>query len=669
VSYGKIFKLDLEDNLGIVTFDVPGEPMNTWTEEALNEFFSLLDDLESKVDLRGLIFVSGKKGNYHSGANLKFIGSIESREKLSAMLDKTHQAFNRLGRAPFVSLAAINGHCLGGGYEFALACSVRMAQESKTTMIGLPETSLGLFPGGGGTQRLSRLIGPAAIDLILSGKVLPPQKAKEFGMVDKIIDADADLIEESKKYIKNIIEGKEKPERIAHDFSAIDAHAEEARKQVLKSSRGRELPGPLTAIKAIQEGVKLSLEEGLEKEKNYFTDVAFSKEARGSIHTFFLKTETEKPVAKASPDFKPKSLNKVALLGFGFMGRGIAIELLRRTQLSVVVKDTPEMIEKGTGFVKKMLEDMASKNKLQNSPEELINRLIPISEYNEQLKDADLVIEAVYEDKKVKKEVYGELSSLLNDDCIIVSNTSTIPIDQMAPNVSNPDRFAGLHFFSPVWKMQLVEVVKGAETSLETIANLFNFVGQIKKRPIKCNDNPGFVVNALLLPYFLKMYDLLDQGVPIENIDRAMVKFGLPVGPMRLIDEMGIDVHYYAFLALGVEPPDIVKRAIADERYGFKKSGKGYFLEDGSVDPGVIPLINPSDFKKAMDLEEIQNILYKTFVEKGKELLEQGVVDSPKAIDVGMIWGVGFPPEKGGPMKWADLTGLSYQVKGSLFYG
>ncbi len=668
MSHGNIFQLHQENNLATVVLNDPGQPMNTWTEEALQEFFSLLDELEMIKGLQGVVFISGKPGNFHSGANLKYINSLNSHEELSRILDKTHEAFNRLEKASFTSLAAINGHCLGGGYEFALACTARIAKDSKNTVIGLPETQLGLLPGGGGTQRLSRLIGPAAIELILSGKTLPAKQAQEKGLIDRVTGADSDLAEEAKEYLKTIITGKEKLNRPSHDFSNINSIAAEVRKQALKASRGRELPGPMMAIKSIEDGVNLTLEEGLEKEKEYFLDVALSREAKGSIHTFFLKTETDRPASLVSAGFQAKPIRKIAVIGFGNMGRGITIDLLRRMKIPVMVKDNPDMLKKGSEFVRKILLDMAEKNKLKDPVEQLTDLLIPVSEYNDQIDDVDLVIEAVFEETKTKQEAFKDITSRVSEDCLLVSNTSTIPIDKMAPFVSNPERFAGLHFFSPVWRMELVEIVKGANTGQETLNNLLAFSGNMRKRPIVCKDNPGFVVNALLLPYFLKMYDLMEQGVPIESIDQAMVKFGLPLGPVRLIDEMGIDVHYYAFIALGMEPPAIVKRVFNDGRYGFKKSGKGYFLGDGSVDPEVLDLIAPDQNDPGLSLEEIQHNLYKAFVIRGKELLDQGIVDSPKAIDVGMIWGIGFPPEKGGPMKWADLTGLSEQIQGKPFY-
>ncbi len=668
MSADKVFKIEVDDGIAFVTMDLPGEPMNTWTDEFLNGYSSMVESLGERKDLKGLILLSGKPHNFHSGANLKFLEQFETREELSKALDGTHKALNSMENVGFPTVAAINGHCLGGGYELALACTARVAKESKTTVIGLPECLVGLFPGGGGTQRLLRLIGYPAFELILTGKNLTASQALEAGLVDHCVASDGDLLAEAKELLVGIINGNVSLKRPQFDSSGLDMVADTARKQTLKATRGREIPGPMLAIKAMQEGGKLSLAEGLAIEKEYFLDVALSTQAKGSIHTFFLKTETDKPANMIPRGFEPRPLKKLAILGFGTMGRGIAIEVLRRMRIPLVVKDTPEALEQGQKFLQKILGGMAEKKRLPAPVDELLSLLVPVSDFNDQFGDVDLVIEAVFEDPKVKDEVYGQLMGYIDKNCLVASNTSTIPISRMTGAVSNPQRFAGAHFFSPVWKMELLEIIRGKETSDETIYNLLNFAAEIRKRPVICKDNPGFIVNAILLPYFLKIYDLLEKGVSIEMIDQAMIAFGMPVGPVRLIDEIGIDVHYKAFGAMGIEPPAILEKVIEDGRYGFKKSGKGFFLGDGSVDPAVQSMIEVKDKLLEFSIEEVQLEFYQAMVKKGNELLNSGVVDNPKDIDVAMIWGVGFPPDKGGLMKWADLTGLSREIRGSNFY-
>jgi len=660
------FRLTYDNSIAVVTIDVPDRPMNTWTEEAVRSFYALLDDLEKLSDAKAVVFISGKAGNFHSGADLNVLETMTNREETANALDVFHTAFNRLGGLKFPTVAAIDGHCLGGGLEFALACTARIAKNSKSTLLGLPECTLGIFPGAGGTQRLPRLIGIPAIELILKGTMFPASKALELGVIDRLVPADGDLQAGAINFATDLITGKAEHKRPEHDFSQIDQIAEFARKEVLKVTRGREIPGPILAIKAMQEGLKVSLTEGLGIEKKFFVEAVLSKEAKGSIHTFFLKTMSDKPRSMMRKGFELKPISKVGILGFGTMGRGIAIDILRNMKIPVVVKDVEKALEPGSAFVRKILEGMASKNKLRDSVDDLMGLLSVTTDYGDELSKVDLVIEAVFEDINVKEQVYGELSKCVSPDCIIATNTSSIPMDSMSAYVSNPERFGGLHFFSPVWLMQLVEVIRGEKTDQETIDSLINFSASIRKRPIVCKDNPGFVVNAVLFPYFMDSLTFLESGISIEAIDGAFVKFGMPIGPIRLLDEVGIDVGYNVIRGKGVKQ-ETLKRVVESGRLGLKKSGKGFFLKDGSVDPDVLPLIVIKENKQISD-EEIQVRVLTGMVGVGKDLLDCGIVTDPRMIDIGMIWGTGYPPEKGGPLKWSDLTGLSEKLYGKTFY-
>ncbi|MCD6571070.1 MAG: enoyl-CoA hydratase/isomerase family protein [Deltaproteobacteria bacterium] len=667
MSISKNFDFKVEEDVGIITIDVPDAPMNTWTEDGIKEFGELVGELEKRDDLKGVILISGKSNNFHAGANLNMLQAMKNRKDVLDGLDLFHSAFNKMESFKFPVIAAINGHCLGGGLELALACTARIAKESPTTIIGLPECLVGVFPGGGGTQRLPRLIGYNAVDLILRGKTLPAAKALEAGIIDRVVGADADILEEAKKFLDEIVSKKVELKRPTQDLSQIDDIAEMARQGVLKVTRGREIPGPMLAIKAIKDGVKVSFKEGIEIEKNCFADVVLSDQAKGGINTFFLKIMSDKPRSMMSKGFEPKPLRKAAVLGFGTMGRGIIVEMLRRMQVPVIVKDIPEALEPGKAALRKILDGMAQRKRLKVPVDDLMNLLIVTSEYIDDFKDVDIVVEAVFEDPKVKAEVYKELCEIVPEDCILASNTSSIPITQLAKDVKNPERFVGTHFFSPVWRMELLEIIRGEKTSQETVDNALNFAAAIRKRPIVCRDNPGFVVNAMLFPYFTTSLDLIGKGVPIEKVDKAMTSFGMPVGPIRLIDEVGIDVPYKAMKSMGVTPPEVLKNVVEAGRYGVKKSGKGFFLVDGSVDPEVLPLI-PAKEKKDMTEEEIQDLLFTEMLKIAKELLDHKIVDDPRAVDIGMVWGTGFPPDKGGPLKWADLTGVSERLFGKKFY-
>ena len=665
-----IFPYQIEDGLAVVTFDVKGEAVNTWTDEALIDFGETIRSLEEEKDaIKGIIFISGKPSNFHAGANLKTITDPNDSEGTDKVISRFHRDFFRMENLGVPTLAAINGACMGGGYELALAMTARMATDSPRTLIGLPECNVGLFPGGGGTQRLPRLIGYQAIELILKGKTLPSAKAFELGMIDRVVPEKDDLLVRAKEFILELIEGKVQLKRTQHDFTDLDSIIDLARQTVLKATRGRELPSHKLVLKAIHEGLKAPLEEALAIERKYFLQVAVTPEAKGSINTFFLKTYTDKPAGMIPKGFEPKPLKKIAMLGFGTMGRGIIIDILRRMQVPVVVKDLPEALGPGQEFVKKILQGMADNGRLKGSVDSLCDLIKPVSEWTDEFKDVDLVIEAVFEDPALKAEVYKELCNTVRDDCLIASNTSSIPVTELAKNVTNPGRFCGAHFFSPVWMMQLLEVIRGKETDEDTINNLLNFCAAIRKRPVVCNDYPGFVVNAMLFPYFVKTYEILEAGVTIEKIDQAMAGFGFPVGPIRLTDEVGIDVIHFIFTkSLGQKAPQTIENVVKAGRLGRKKSGKGFFLEDGSVDPEVLPLIPTNAEPKDCTINELQDMLFLPFVEVGKALLEKGIVSDPRSIDTGAIWGIGFPADKGGPMKWADLTGLSRKLYGSDFY-
>ncbi len=663
----KIFSLKrAEGNIGILTFNVFDESMNTWTKAAIAAFGEIVAELEKSKDLSGLIVISGKPTNFCAGANLKMVEELKDAAEGLALIRSSHDGFNRLAALPYPVVAAINGVCAGGGLELALVCTGRIATDAKSSLIGLPECNVGLFPGGGGTQRLPRLIGYGAIELILKGKLLPAAKALEQGIIDRVIPAEANLLAEARAFLQEIVAGRADLKRPVQDLSQIGAIAAMARDGVLKTTKGRWIPGPMLAIKAMEEGLMCPLAEGLEIEIKYFMKTAMSNEAKGSINTFFIKTLTDKPQGMMAKGFVPKPVKKAAVLGFGTMGRGIIIEILRNMQIPVIVKDFPETFEAGKVFVRKILDGMAQKKRLKTPVEELMALLSTTAEYGPEFKEVDLVVEAVFEDMKVKEQTYKELCSAVRDDCIIASNTSSIMITTMSRHVSHPERFGGAHFFSPVWMMQLVEIVRGEATSQQTVDNLLNFAAAIRKRPIVCKDNPGFVVNALLVPYYIGTLGYIEAGNSIETVDGAMVAFGMPLGPIRLIDEVGIDIPYKAFLGAGIRQ-DTLRHVVEAGRLGLKKSGKGFFLADGTVDPEVLPLIARRPPQEAT-AEEIRMGCLTAMVQVGKDLLDRKVVDDPRMIDVGMIWGTGFPPDKGGPMKWADLIGLSERLYGKTFY-
>lgn len=420
-------------------------------------------------------------------------------------------------------------------------------------------------------------------------------------------------------------------------------------------------------MRALAEGLKTSLDDGLKLEKKYFIDhVACSKEAEGSIHTFQLKNLSSKAKNMIAPGYVPNPVKKAAVIGFGAMGRGIVISILSTMAIPVVVKDTPEAIGPGLAFVEKILRKQADKGRVKTRVEDLMKLIIPITEYGAELRDVDLAIEAVFEDMGVKHMVYGELCKVIPDTCILATNTSNLLVEDLSKGATYPGRFAGLHFFSPVWLMELVEVVAAPATAPEVRDDLIGFVTSLRKRPLVCKDSPGFVANSVMDPMMIDTYDILESGCPIEQLDRAMKAFGMPVGPVRLADEIGLDVSYHIFKERNIHIQTL-KNMVDDHRYGQKKCGKGFFLADGSVDPDAVKLIAVREHKTFTD-EEIQNRILEDQVRAGKRLLDNGVVSDPRFIDIGMLWGSNYPADKGGPMKWSDLSGMSMRLFGKNFY-
>ena len=655
-----VFKIS--EGIAIITFNRP-EILNALSTEALKEFSNALDEIHANEDVRVLILTGAGEKSFVAGADIKEFSTFNPL-KAKSFSEMGHSLMNKLQELPIPVIAAVNGFALGGGCEVAMACDFICASEN--AIFGLPEITLGIIPGFGGTQRLPRLIGLSAMELILKGSVFPAAQALTLGVVDRLVPADSDLLADSIEFLKEIIGGDADLQRVEHDFETIDVVAEQAQQAMLKATKGREIPGHTLAIASMRDGLKVSLEEGLKIEINNFAEAVVSNQAKGSIHTFFLKTMSDKPKSMMTKGFEPRKINKVAILGFGNMGRGIAINILKDSKMQVLVKEIPEAIEAGKEFVHKILTGMYEKKRLKTPVDELMARLTVVPEFSEEFKDVDLVIEAVFEDLKVKEQVYGELCEIVSDECLIVSNTSSIPLDTIAPFVKNPKRFAGVHFFSPAWIMQLVEVIRGEKTDQQTVDNLLNFVGAIRKRPVVCRDNPGFVVNALLFPYFLAALDFLECGNSIEEIDKAFVQFGMPVGPIRLADEVGIDVLNNIMMGMGIRQ-DTLNNFVADDRFGVKKSGKGFFLRDGSVDQEGLSFVAAKHDKK-LSATEMQDIVMVKMIAIGHDLLERKIVDDPRMIDIGMIWGSGFPADKGGPLKWADLTGLSDNQFGEKFY-
>ena len=675
---GQHLKLEsLSDGLALLTFDTPGQKVNTFSVAVLSEFSDCVAELAKRTDLRGLLFTSGKQGQFIAGADLTEISS--SAEATAASIERGHRIFSAFSELPFPTVALINGACMGGGTELVLSMDYRLAAEGPQTKIGLPEVKIGLFPGWGGTQRLPRLVGlDASIEIITSGEPVDGKRATEIGLVydcvpaDKLIAEATYLIEESHRTgeWKEIRHRRDQPYGLSDDqFNFAFAIAEGA---VKAKTRGQ-YPAPLLALKAIKDGINRPLEEGLAIEKALFREVGSTPIAANLIAQFFNTTRLQKENGVDTPGVQARNIQSVGVLGAGLMGAGIATACARRGVKASMVDVDNARVENGIKSARKVVEDRIAIGRA--TPTELADLLsrLTATTSRQALAECDLVVEAVTENEQLKTQIIGELASVVRHDAIFASNTSTISITRLAKAWPVPEQFAGMHYFSPVDRMPLVEIVRGEKTSDETVVSLVALSKKIGKTPIVVRDCPGFLVNRILMPYMAEALVLLEEGVDMDRIDAVATKWGMPVGPIALYDLVGIDVGYYAGRVLQDGYAD---RAVATPLLGQlvelgrlgKKTGKGFRSMDKKgkfvSDPEVQQLI-AKRVQKKIDLsdEEIADRLFLCMAFEAARAMDDKIARQPGDVDMAMILGVNFPAFRGGPLRWCDTEGAAKLIE------
>ncbi len=580
------------DSIALVTFNQPKSRANTLNQAVLKELESVVFTLGRRQDVRGLIFKSGKPGMFIAGADLNELGAtlgdpLQAQRLTLRGLD----LFASFEKLPFPTAAAIEGACVGGGLELVLSFDYRLASNHPKTEIGLPEVKIGLIPGWGGTQRLSRLIGPAlAAELICAGETVNAQRARELGIVFDTVPGER-LLNEALRILKWTQESKEweairrrkrQPVGVSEDqHSYIFAVA---RGQVMAKTKGQ-LPAPLAALNAIEKGCNLPLDEGLKVETESFAPLVGSPISRNLIAVFFMTQRLQKDPGVADSKIQPKPVERVGVLGAGIMGSGIAGAHIRRGIPVAILDTVPAALEKGAAAITKVMQTRIEIGRMK--PDEMVASLGRLSTTGSlaAMADRDVVIEAVIENEAAKIDLYRQLEPLLRPDAILASNTSTISISRMAQSFSRPERvgqFAGIHFFNPVDRMQLVEVIRGEKTSDQTVVTLVSLAKRIGKTPIVVRDCPGFLVNRILFPYINESLALLEEGAEPRAIDQAAVAFGMPMGPITLNDLVGLDTSLYAGRVVNTAFADRAKKTrILDElvaagRLG-QKSGAGFY--------------------------------------------------------------------------------------------
>ena len=664
--------LEVKDGIGIVRLNDPARPVNVISEGLLREMGDILRRLEEgEGGVRAAVIVSEKKGTWIAGADIEEFKGFRTPADAEAASRAGQEMLNRLERLPIPVVAAIDGAALGGGLETALACTYRIATDGPKTKLGLPEVQLGIIPGAGGTQRLPRLVGlRTALDLMLTGKQLDARRARKAGIVDEVVPA-AILLDVATKAARELADRTREPkggrptgspDRMENLLPMRRLIFSKARQGVMQKTHGL-YPAPLRLLKVVERGIDKPIDQGFALEAKAFGELAVTPEARSLVHVFFTST-----AAKNDPGLegvKPASLDQVAVVGAGFMGAGIAA-VSAEAGLRVRLKDvTPEQAGKGLRTARETLTKRARRKKLKRfEVTRITDRVQPTTEYTG-FRTSDVVVEAVFEDVELKHRVLREIEDASTGDTVVGTNTSTIPIARLAEGVQRPEQVIGLHFFSPVDKMPLLEIITHQGTSDRVVATSHAYAKKIGKTPIIVNDSPGFFVNRILTPYMAEAALLLEEGVRMDEIDRAMTGWGFPVGPVTLYDEVGLDVAQKAGTIMAaafadrMTPSDVVDRMVADGRLG-RKNGKGFYkYEDnkkGAPDEAVYALIGGPP-RREMATEEIQERLALVMVNEAVRTLEEGVLRSARDGDVGAVFGIGFPPFRGGPFWYVDREG------------
>jgi len=671
------------DHVAWLVLDDPAKKVNTLSSRFFDWFEGIVGDLEREPPA-ALVIVSGKADGFVAGADLEELLQVGDQAAVLAMLGRGHDLMQRIAGLPFPTVAAIHGACLGGGLELALACRYRVATEHKKTKLGLPEVQLGLIPGLGGTQRLPRLIGvPAALDLILTGKQLDARRARKAGLVDDTCHPN-DLAEAARRWAGKKADAAAPSLGIARratDFLARSPLADrlifdKARAQTLAKTGGH-YPAPLVAIDVVHDGLKLPLRRALDVEAGAFSVLVVSETAKNLISIFFAKNDVEARASRIARGARP--LPQIGVLGAGFMGAGIA-QVLAAKGVPIVLKDRDlPSLGRGIAFSAQQFRELVKRRRLTEAESRIaMARIHGTAAYDASFHRLPLVIEAVFEDVAVKHAVIRETEAVAPEDLIFASNTSAIPIASLATASRRPENVVGMHFFSPVAKMPLVEVIRHPKTSDAAVAAVVEAGRIMGKTVIVVNDGPGFFTSRVLGTMLNEAAWMLAEGASIRQVDGAMTAWGWPVGPFALLDEVGLDVggHVAEIVreALGarLDPPPVFARMIEDKRLGRKgkrgfylyedePKGKGKEKKEKQVDEAVYALLGWQ--AKPIADEEIVERCWMQMLNETARCIEEGIISNPADIDIGVIFGFGFPPFRGGLLREADRVGLATIVE------
>jgi 3-hydroxyacyl-CoA dehydrogenase / enoyl-CoA hydratase / 3-hydroxybutyryl-CoA epimerase len=671
---GSIFHLEVgEDRLATLTFDSPDKRVNVFTRGALAELERLLDDLGSRRDIGCLILLSGKGGSFIAGADVEEIARVTDPLEAEAGSRAGQRLFAAWEALPFPTVAALRGICLGGGTEMALASTYRVVSDRSDTKIGLPEVRLGILPGWGGSTRLPRLIGIAeSLDMILTGRNVDGRKALRLGLVDALMP-ESRFLDTVRDFARARM-GTSRSDEGGLDFKELLLEKnpvgrkvlfDQARKKTLEETRGH-YPAPLRAIEVVRVGIEDGRQAGFDAEARALGELATGRISKNLVHVFQL-TEASKR-EKGLPGAQPREIHATAVLGAGVMGGGIAQLVANETDLPVRMKDVKvEALASGMQHAAGLFERLVQRRRM-TAPEarRKMALLQPTLDYSG-FGRVDLVVEAIVEKMELKADVFAETARHVPEGAVLASNTSSLSIAGIGAKTPNPGRVVGMHFFNPVHKMPLVEVIAPEGGDPSAVNTVFSFTRKLGKTPILVKDTPGFLVNRLLMFYSVEALWLLDEGYRVEDLDRAMTGWGMPVGPMALMDEVGIDVAnkvahiLHEAFSDRLPLPSWLDRLVENGRLGVK-NGSGIYRYEGKErkdpDPTAYTLLGLQPRVQNPDPDAIADRMVLPMVNEAARCLEEGVVRSAGNLDLALIFGTGFPPFRGGLCRWADQEGL-----------
>ncbi|MCF6241758.1 MAG: 3-hydroxyacyl-CoA dehydrogenase NAD-binding domain-containing protein, partial [Bacteroidales bacterium] len=644
---------------------------NIISMDIVDEFNAVLDKIEQNPEIKAAVLISDKK-DFMAGADIREFLKMKGDDAKNTALTG-HKLLLRIENSSKPFVAAIHGACMGGGTEISLACAGRVIAKDSKTMMALPEVKLGLLPGMGGTQRLPKLVGvQAALDMMLTGKNIYPSKAKKIGLVDITVEREK-LLTAAKKHALNIAEGKFKRNdkrglitQLMEKFPPTRNFILKKAAEIVQRQTYGNYPAPFKIIESVRYGITHKLEQGIENEVSLFQELLHTPQARQLINIFLGMTSLKKNPLQD----KVKKVETIAVLGAGLMGEGIAeISLLKNWE--IFLKDISEdMLQRARKNIRKILNKKVKQKSLQKTDvERLMNRLHTDISYKG-FQKADLVIEAVFEDMQIKHKVIGELNEILRDDAIIASNTSALPIKEIAAVAKKPENVIGMHYFFPVPKMPLLEIIVHDKTADWVRATALDVGIKQGKTCIVVKDGPGFYTTRILAPYMNEALQLMKEGVNPLLIDKAMKQFGFPVGPVSLIDEVGIDVGAHVtsgklgeFFAKRGAPADDTLKQMLDKGFKGRKNRKGFLLYDEKTGKKIRGKINPAireffpDKQNDLSIDEIIERMSVMMINEAVMCLEEGILENPLAGDIGAVFGLGFPPFRGGPFRYIDYEG------------